>query len=338
MSLLNHNFFNFATATALGFVGAGAAALWVVRRGLQTYKALRAGLQRNLGWVRNPLAREPEMIPVLSCEEAVAYFSAERPDDPTVETGAMRLQSGKDGYVFTQVYLDAHGEVVTDRHGVPLGRRVVAREVDAALRGLFEGREFVLLPGVSDQLDIEPDVPEVTLAEALRYFAERIPAGASVAKGAMILTRQGSGYLLRQVFLDGRYHLVCAPGGKPYGRQRGAKAIDDQLHQAFDGVSVVIVEPQEKAGGGARVVDILTYADAVKYFVAGRPDDKRVRKGAIRVLRHRKSCLVEQVFLNANNEPVCDPGGRVYGRRLVVGGIDAELREMFDGRELLIFE
>ena len=43
-----------------------------------------------------------------------------------------------------------------------------------------------------------------------------------------------------------------------------------------------------------------------------------------------------QVFLNKNNDLVCDRQGKAYGRRLVAQKLDKELEQAFDGQNLII--
>lgn len=85
-------------------------------------------------------------------------------------------------------------------------------------------------------------------------------------------------------------------------------------------------------------VSEMKYADAIGYFVANRPDDQTIEKGAILRQDTGKGFRVVQVFLNKDNELVCTPEGRPYGRQVVVNRLDKELDKAFNNGELIIVE
>lgn len=89
---------------------------------------------------------------------------------------------------------------------------------------------------------------------------------------------------------------------------------------------------------GPEKVDQLTYDQAIRYFVEQRPEDSTIEKGALLLQDDPAGTLVYQVFLNIANELVCDVDGRPFGRHMIVGILDVELIEAFDGRQLLIVE
>ncbi len=74
------------------------------------------------------------------------------------------------------------------------------------------------------------------------------------------------------------------------------------------------------------------------YFVANRPSDERVQKGAMLRYFHPLGQVFIQVFLDGNNMPVCKPDGSPYGRRLVVRKLDSELCNAFGNEQLVIVE
>jgi molecular chaperone DnaK (HSP70) len=82
---------------------------------------------------------------------------------------------------------------------------------------------------------------------------------------------------------------------------------------------------------------VMTYAQAIEYFVVARPDDERVVKGAMLRLPHPQGQTFVQVFLDRNNEVVYK-NKKPYGRRLLVREFDTELREVFGNKELVLVE
>lgn len=86
-----------------------------------------------------------------------------------------------------------------------------------------------------------------------------------------------------------------------------------------------------------RIIPLFTYADAIDYFVAQRPDDDSVEKGAMLRLPHPQGYTLVQVFLDGQNNLVYNYG-KPCGRRLVVRAFDRELLSVFGNKELVIVE
>src|SRR5262249_7994069 len=61
-------------------------------------------------------------------------------------------------------------------------------------------------------------------------------------------------------------------------------------------------------------VNLLTYPELITYFVSHRPAEPRVRRGAILRQRSRRGYVIRQIFLDHNDEVVCDPAGEPFGR------------------------
>jgi hypothetical protein len=358
--------------------------------------------------------RGPERFSLMTHTQALTYFITDRPADPKAKNGAMLLESHDEGYLFTQAFLDAGYELVLRTTGDPYGRKVVVHELDDHLkkafarRKAFHGKKVLFVPGVSRLLATTSDVAVMRYVDAMSYFATRGPRYRA-SRGAMLLKRGIRKHIFQQVFLDERDGLLCAAGGKPYGRQCYVLALDGELTKLFADRTVVIIdgnkppqlgqqrtsatehaplpdshhsdanpspavaEPsQAPAGGGEPQClhssrypprfpseapsqhspappspegstptlqdGVLTYKAALTYFVTARPADPRVKKGAIRLVRHHKGYTVEQVFLDAQSEPVRGPTGRFYGRSLMVKDLDRELWETFAGKQLIIVE
>lgn len=88
-------------------------------------------------------------------------------------------------------------------------------------------------------------------------------------------------------------------------------------------------------------VPVVTYKDIVEYFVDDRPEDDQIVAGAL--FRQTRSnsdsgILLVQSFLDSNKNPVYGPARKPYGRLILAGNIDNELRQMFQARDLIIFE
>lgn len=87
-----------------------------------------------------------------------------------------------------------------------------------------------------------------------------------------------------------------------------------------------------------KVIDSLSYADAIKYFVNDKPDDNRIVKGCLLIQEHKLGMLTVWTFLGKNNDVLCAGSGVTYGRELIVKSIDDELKETLGDSKLLIIE
>lgn len=83
-------------------------------------------------------------------------------------------------------------------------------------------------------------------------------------------------------------------------------------------------------------LELLTYKDAIKYFVENKPAN--VHKGIlIRKAELGGTYLMSQLFLDKNDEVMMKPNGGSYGRRVRVQQIDAELRDAFGDKDVIVF-
>ncbi|NMG09505.1 hypothetical protein [Brasilonema sp. UFV-L1] len=85
-------------------------------------------------------------------------------------------------------------------------------------------------------------------------------------------------------------------------------------------------------------VQVLTYDSAIEYFVENRPPESNVVKGAILRGTEARGQSIIQVFLDKENQLVCMPDGRPYGRKLIARKLDNELDEAFGNEDLIIVE
>ena len=202
---------------------------------------------------------------------------------------------------------------------------------------------------------------EITFDEAKSYFETDRPGNLNVKKGAIICKYHTDGEFLGQVFLDGNNHLICRPDGTPYGRQLVTKKLDQKLSEILGDRELIAFDLKPQKYGGyefslpqdivlefgewlrnvvqiPEIIPIITYEDTIKYFITDRPNDSRIRKGAILRQPHPQGYHLAQVFLDKNNQVVLSPNGIPYARQLVARELDEELLEIFGNKKLIIVE
>ena len=83
----------------------------------------------------------------------------------------------------------------------------------------------------------------------------------------------------------------------------------------------------------------LTYKSVIAYFIEQTPSDPKVSKGAmLRQSNPRGELTIIQIFLDEQNELICQSNGKPYGRRLVVQEMDEEVTNCFGKEDIIIFE
>lgn len=92
----------------------------------------------------------------------------------------------------------------------------------------------------------------------------------------------------------------------------------------------------------SETMPVITYKEAMEYFVIERPNDQRIKKGAL-LLRKKKDFWGKyydfaQVFLDENSEIVLRSNQKPYGRHFKAKDIDKELQEAFGEHDLIIVE
>jgi hypothetical protein len=83
---------------------------------------------------------------------------------------------------------------------------------------------------------------------------------------------------------------------------------------------------------------VVTYREAIGYFVDHRPSDPNAVKGAL--LRERKSdsTFISWVFLDANDRICLDARGTPHGKRIKASALDPELEQLFGNNNLVIVQ
>ena len=86
-------------------------------------------------------------------------------------------------------------------------------------------------------------------------------------------------------------------------------------------------------------VDTLVFGDVVSYFTGERPDDPRIKAGALLLSAGSGPGRVAfQVFLDEADQVCGYASGTPYGRRILARRLDAELTDYLGGGDLLIFQ
>lgn len=211
------------------------------------------------------------------------------------------------------------------------------------------------IQGIPEVLDV------ITFDKAISYFQSDLPGNSNVKKGAIIRQYHPEGELLGLLFLDRNNDLVCRPNGTPYGSQLVARKLDQKISDIFGDRELIAIplKAQEYAGYEfplpqdivlefgewlrnlvklPEVIPIITYEDTIKYFITERPNDPKIRKGAILRQPHPQGYHLAQVYLDKNNQVVLSSNGVPYGRQLVTRELDDELLEAFGSKKLIIVE
>ena len=119
---------------------------------------------------------------------------------------------------------------------------------------------------------------------------------------------------------------------RPLADPRYVQAVLARLTTVFD---QALDLPRRRS----QTVDTLTFGDVVSYFTGERPDDQRIKAGALLLSAGSQPGHVAfQVFLDEADQVCGDASGTPYGRRILAGHLDAELTDYLGGGDLLIFQ
>ncbi|MGD1713817.1 hypothetical protein [Dapis sp. BLCC M172] len=148
------------------------------------------------------------------------------------------------------------------------------------------------------RIQVLPELqPQLKYDAIIKYFDSDCPPNSTVTKGAIICQKRPKGQLLGLMFLDENNRFVCRPDGTPYGRQLLGEKLDKKLNNNFRSRDLIIVELKSQKSGVAQfhqevvsqfsewlqdflkmaeVIPVMTYEDAIQYFITSRPSDPRV--------------------------------------------------------------
>ncbi len=121
-------------------------------------------------------------------------------------------------------------------------------------------------------------------------------------------------------------------GSRPLADPRYVQAVLGQLTAVFD-------QALDLPGRRSHAVDTLTFGDVAGYFSGERPDDPRIKAGALLMSAGPSpERVIFQVFLDEADQVCGDASGTPYGRRILARRLDPELADYFGGSDLLIFQ
>ena len=125
------------------------------------------------------------------------------------------------------------------------------------------------------------------------------------------------------------------------GDERGSRPLADPgyVQDVLAQLTTVFDQALDLPRRRSHAVDTLTFGDVVGYFTDERPDDPRIKAGALLLSAgHPQGRVVFQVFLDDADRVCGDASGTPYGRRVIAGRLDDELNDYLGGGELLIFQ
>lgn len=93
----------------------------------------------------------------------------------------------------------------------------------------------------------------------------------------------------------------------------------------------------EPAGRRPPQIALVTYQDAVSYFVNQHPGTPQIEMGALLRRPHARGHLLFQVFLDQHNRVCRKDNGDAYGRTVIAGRLDDELLGAFGTSDLILF-
>ena len=128
-------------------------------------------------------------------------------------------------------------------------------------------------------------------------------------------------------------------GGAP--RERKSRPLADPRYVAdiLGRLTAVFDQALDLPGRRSVAVDTLVFGDVVSYFTGERPDDPRIKAGALLLSAGSGPGRVAfQVFLDEADQVCGDASGTPYGRRILARRLDAELTDYLGGGDLLIFQ
>ena len=128
-------------------------------------------------------------------------------------------------------------------------------------------------------------------------------------------------------------------GGPPRGRKSRPLADPRYVADVLGRLTAVFDQALDLPRRRSVAVDTLVFGDVVSYFTGERPDDSRIKAGALLLSAGSGPGRVAfQVFLDEADQVCGDASGTPYGRRILARRLDAELTDYLGGGDLLIFQ
>ena len=96
---------------------------------------------------------------------------------------------------------------------------------------------------------------------------------------------------------------------------------------------------QQSKSDKVPVVAMMSYDEALKYFIQERPkNNHNIKKGAIFLEKQNEGYFLMWAFLDKDEELVLDDKGNPYGRQVIAQKLDKELAETFGDGHLIVVE
>ena len=199
-------------------------------------------------------------------------------------------------------------------------------------------------------------IKTITYNEVISYINSEYPKIPNYKKSVVLKTNNISYIIV--LFLDKNNNFIFKNDNTPYGCKFAVNGLDEKLDKAFGKTNLFVLIHKNivssisdlhnslaESWGTLKdlfqippIEPILTYEEALEYFVANRPSDERVKKGFIARKRYSQGYFLLQYFVDDENNIVCDSRGKPYGRKLIVERLDEELEEKFGEYDLIIVE
>lgn len=104
------------------------------------------------------------------------------------------------------------------------------------------------------------------------------------------------------------------------------------LRSILDGVAQIWLGPEED------LKEIMTYEEALGFFVTRKPEGVPVSKGVLIREQRSEGYLLIQAFLNAEDEFVKDQEGEPCMRQLLVKSLGPELQQAFGNQDIIVIQ
>jgi hypothetical protein len=124
-------------------------------------------------------------------------------------------------------------------------------------------------------------------------------------------------------------------GGRDYGGvDQAGRVVAAAIGAVIRGLDelIPVMEPSKPP-----VIQLLTFADTVRWFVSNHPGDPKIQSGALLRRPHAAGSLMFQVFLDKTDGVCLGPDRRPYGRAFVAVSLDDELAAKLRGSDLVVF-